>query len=230
MSKHLQTGQMEITDDLLALPVHIGDSWQLQAHTQAKGRYFAKLIGYVNHKSLIVMLPGVDSLPALGDEFSVRGFVGKKTYEFYGAVTSVSSTPYLHFHLDFPKQIQTCMMRRAIRVRTHLLGTASGLANNMKVSFEISEISATGAGLLTDVVLGAAGDSIVLNIMMPSDGVDKLHSISVLIRNVENAADTGHALRYGVEFVGVTDSLRSALQEYLCLKLLGLDKSNSGFV
>jgi len=230
MNEHLQTGKLEITDDLLSLPVHVGDAWQLQADRLGKQRYFAKLIGYLNQRSLIVMVFGADTLPAIGDGFSVRGFIGNKTYEFYSHVTGVSNSPYPHLHLDFPKQTQTRLMRRAIRVRTQLPAVASGLPSNLKATLVVSEISATGAGLSADVFLGTVGDYITLNFSIPSEGVDQFYNIPVVIRNVADAVDASYALQYGVEFVAVTDILRSALQEYLCVKLLGMDKPSSGFI
>jgi len=169
MSQHLQTGKLDVTDNLLALPVRLGDAWQMQSDNKTGQRHYAKLIGYVNQQSLIVIMPSADALPACGEGFLLRGFVGNKIYEFYSKVLQVNSSPYPYLHLSFPKQVTTTQMRRAIRVRTHRPATASGLAGRLKVELLISELSATGAALRSAACLGEVGDYLTLNFTLLSE-------------------------------------------------------------
>lgn len=230
MGHYLQTGKLEVTDNLLALSVRLGDAWQMQADGKAGLRQYAKLIGYVNKESLIVILPGTQALPAVGTGFLLRGFISNKTYEFYSKVLSVSSSPYAHLHFSFPKQVSITHMRRAIRVRTHRPATASGMAGGLKESLLIKELSATGAGLRSAARLGGLGDYLTLNFTVLSESGELACCVTVVIRGIEMYSDGSKDLRYGVEFVAMTDSLRSALQEYLCVLLLDMGKPSSGFV
>ncbi len=227
MDRHLQTGKLEVTDNLLALPVRLGDAWQMQADGKTGQRHYAKLIGYVNQQSLIVIMPSAQALPACGTGFLLRGFVGNKTYQFYSTVLSVSHSPYAHLHLSFPKQVSTTQMRRAIRVRTHRPATASGLPGGGKVALVIVELSATGAALRSTSRLGEEGDYVTLSFNLLSESGELPCNVMVVIRHITVGADD---TEYGVEFIAVTDALRSALQEYLCVLLLDMDKPSSGFV
>lgn len=230
MSQHLQTGKLEVTENLLALSVRLGDALQMQSDSKTGLRHYAKLIGYVNQQSLIVVMPGARALPALDEGFLLRGFVGNKIYEFYSKVLSVSNNPYPHLHLSFPKQVTTTQMRRPIRVRTYRTATASGMPDGTKLALLIHELSATGAGLSCESHLGVMGDYLTLNFTVPSEAGDLPCCVTVVIRRIEPLGEGRPALRYGVEFVAMPDALRSALQEYLCVLLLDLDKPRSGFI
>ncbi|MGZ8257330.1 MAG: flagellar brake domain-containing protein [Gallionella sp.] len=230
MSHALQTGKLEVTDNLLSLPVRLGDAWQMRADDKTGTRQYAKLIGYVNHESLIVMLPGTQTLPDVGAGFLLRGFVGNKTYEFYSKVLSVSSIPYLYLHLTFPKQVSITHMRRAIRVRTYRPATASGMAGRAKEELLITELSGTGAGLRCVARLGGLGDYLTLNFTVLSESGEQPCCVAVVIRSIHEPVEGSKDFLYGVEFVAMTDSLRSALQEYLCVLLLDIGTPRSGFV
>ena len=225
MSQHLQTGKLEVTENLFALSVRVGDAWQMQADGKTGLRQYAKLIGYVNKESLIVVMPGARVLPACGDGFLLRGFVGNKTYEFYSKVLSVSNHPYPHLHFSFPKQVTITQMRRAIRVRTHRPATVSGFPGAVNVVLLSRELSSTGAELDSKIRLGELGDYITLNFTVLSESGELPCCATVVIRRIDPESS-----KYGVEFVAMSDSLRSALQEYLCILLLDIDKPRSGFV
>src|SRR5450759_5674762 len=127
MSDELQSGPNvnKPAEYLLALNLGIGDALQLQDPSAPNRRYYVKLIGFLNKASIVVSHPMQDEkLLPIEDELSflVRGFSGRKAYEFNANVLFASHIPNPHLHLSFPKQVECLMMRSALRIQPKLAG------------------------------------------------------------------------------------------------------------
>lgn len=211
-----------VIEDFLALDASVGDALQLQDSTPLKHRYHVKLLGYLNQHSLIVTPPCIDDKPIslrAGEEFLVRGFSGAKTYDFDAAVLNVSNTPYPHIHLSFPARVNVLLMRGALRIKVKLPCSVILAAGGIKMPATFNDLSTSGASIQSPVNLGKRGDTIQLNFRVPVDDAEQMLVMSAIIRNVgELQAD--QAVLYGVEFVGVTNRARTALQTFVYVTLI----------
>jgi len=217
MSNNLQTGKFDTSEDFLSMAANIGDALQLQDLGGQGQRYFAKLIGYLNKRSITVTQPKVGGelvSVSVGDQFFVRGFAGAKTYEYNATVLAVASLPYSHLHLSFPEQVSTLQMRGAIRIKTKQPCFIVAAVSGLKMPAAINDLSTSGASLISNVRLGQRGEPIQINVNLAIEGDEQAYVISAIIRNV-GEANADNAVTYGVEFVSTTNRTRIALQTYV---------------
>jgi c-di-GMP-binding flagellar brake protein YcgR len=217
MSNHLQTGKFDTSEDFLSMAANIGDALQLQDSSAEQHRYFSKLVGYLNKRSITVTQPQVDEHlvdVATGDQFFVRGFAGAKTYEFNATVLAVFSTPYPHLHLSFPEQVSALQMRGAMRIKTKLPCFIVAAVSGLKMPAALNDLSTSGASIISNVKLGQRGEAIQVNVNLPIEGEEQAYAISAIIRNA-GEANPYNSVTYGVEFVSTTNRTRIALQTYV---------------
>ena len=234
MNDELQPGSsanepvgQEPADNLLSLNLGIGDALQLQDPSAPNLRYYAKLIGLLNKAGIIVSHPVKnDSLLPIedGKSFLVRGFSGRKTYEFTAYVLCSSAIPYPHLHLTFPKKIECMTMRGALRIKPKSLAgwiePAGAEAGSIKMPMIIFDMSTSGARVHAIKQFGRIGDEIKVMFRLPIDGEEQLFSIPTVIRKSYNETlpeDLGGAevTTYGLEFIHAEGSVRMALQGYI---------------
>ena len=217
MSNNQQTTKFDTSEDFLSMAANIGDALQLQGLGAEGQRYFAKLVGYLNKRSMTVTQPKSGDVPvnvSVGDQFFVRGFAGAKTYEYTATVLAVASQPYPHMHLSFPDQVSTLQMRGAIRIKTQLPCFIVAAVSGLKMPAAINDLSTSGASIISNVKLGQRGEAIQINVNLPIDGEEQAYAISAIIRNV-GEANPDNSVTYGVEFVSTTNRTRIALQTYV---------------
>lgn len=218
--------QKEIIQDLLALNLGIGDALQLQDSSDSNHRYYAKLIGFLNKASVVVSHPMQDGkLLAIeeGLSFLVRGFSGRKAYEFNANVLLASHTPYPHLHLSFPNQIETMTMRRALRIKPNLAGwieSKDTSSAQIKIPLIVVDLSTSGARVHAKRQFGKIGEVISVACRLPIDDEEHIFSISAVIRNSYNETlkeDRGdmEVVTYGLEFIQPEGSVRMALQNFI---------------
>jgi c-di-GMP-binding flagellar brake protein YcgR len=217
MSNKEQTTKFDNSEDFLSMAANIGDALQLQSLGAKGQRYFAKLVGYLNKRSITVTQPKSGETVvavAVGNQYFVRGFAGAKTYEYTATVLAVSEQPYAHIHLSFPDQVSTLQMRGAIRIKTKLPCFIVAAVSGLKMPAAINDLSTSGASIISNVKLGQRGEAIQINVNLPIEGEEQAYAISAIIRNVgESNAD--NSVTYGVEFVSTSNRVRIALQTYV---------------
>lgn len=229
MSSNIPNDKPGNNEDFLSLDISVGDSLQLQDFSPLKHRYHVKLIGYLNKSSLIVTHPSLDELPVLteiGDEFLVRGFSDAKTYEFNATVLNKGTYPYPYLHLSFPEHVGVLVMRGAMRIKTKLPCTVVATAGGIKMPAKFNDLSTSGASIQSAVKLGEKGESIQLNFRMPVDNEEQSFVMSAIIRNV-GASQEDNSVMYGVQFSGVTNRIRIALQTYVYTTLIQKEGAHS---
>ena len=178
-------------NDLFSVKIGIGDIVQLQDFSSAKLRYYVKLIGYLNKKSVLVSHPMQDSkllFVKKGESFLVRGFSGTKTYEFTSDVINVSLAPYPYLHLSFPPKISTINMRSALRAKIRLVCSIKYSATE-PMPATIEDMSISGARIHSKTDFGQVGDEVEVSFRLPVDGEELVFMVPAIIRNVGSVAD-----------------------------------------
>lgn len=209
-------------DDLLSIKVTIGDALQLQDFSSDKQRYFVKLIGYLNKKSVLVSHPmNFEKLLFIkeGQSFAVRGFSGTKTYEFNANVLEVCLQPYPYLHLSFPAQVITTSMRSAMRVKLKLTCSVALQGTSVaKVPSIIEDMSISGMRVRANREFGAVSDEVKVSFRLSIDDEDHLFVVPAIIRNMRSDTDINSGSRFlihGLELVRIEGSDQTVLQNYI---------------
>lgn len=222
--KHIPVEQIE---ELPSIKLAIGDTLQLQDFSSGKQRYFVKLIGFMNKKSVLVSHPRQDdklSFIKEGVGFLVRGFSGTKTYEFSSNVISVCLTPYPYLHLAFPPQVKTTNMRGSVRIKLRLVCSIESAVTGLKVPAIIEDMSISGARIHASKALGKVGDTVTVGLRMQVGGENQVFQVSSVIRNLhaENDSQTGNeGIMHGMQFVQTVSMDLTVLQNFIYKSMLG---------
>ena len=217
---------VEQIEDFQAIKIAIGDTLQLQDFSSDKQRYFVKLIGFLNRRSVLVTHPRQDdklSFIKEGQSFQVRGFSGTKTYEFSSNVISVCLAPYPYLHLAFPPQVKTTNMRGAVRIKLRLPCSIESEATGQKASAIIEDMSISGARIHAGKAFGQVGDAVSVSLRMQTGGDSQVFLVSALIRNVHRETDSqngGEVVMHGMEFVQSVSVDLTVLQNYIYKSML----------
>lgn len=220
------TPEASQNEELRALKLNIGDAIQLQDYSADKHRYFVKLIGYAERKSLLVSHPTLNdklSFVKDGDSYLVRGFSGTKTYEFNASVLAVCLTPYPHLHLTYPAQVKTVNMRGAVRIKLRLVCTLETTAGGAKLPAVIEDLSISGARVRADKAFGQVGDKVTVGLRLQIEGESQVFLVQAVIRNVRGEPDsqTGRpVIMHGLEFVQTMSLELTMLQNYVYRSML----------
>lgn len=229
MNDEQQTGMIsaEQVDNLLSLDLGIGDALQLQDTMGDKQRHYVKLIGFLNKSGIVVSQPfkGDALLPIdAGQSFQVRGFSGRKTYEFNAYVLAVGSDPYPHLHLTFPKKVECMTMRGALRVKPKSLGgwlePWGSMSMRLKEPMIIVDLSTSGARIHSKRQFGNIGEQATIMFRLPIDSEEQLFTIPAIIRKTYQEtlpidSKIMEVTTHGLEFIQQEGHVRMALQGYI---------------
>lgn len=221
-----KTVQAEQFEDLQSIKLGIGDAVQLQDFSNTKQRYYVRLIGFMNKKSVLVSHPTLNEKLCFikeGSAFLVRGFSGTKTYEFNTNVIGVCLSPFSYLHLAYPAQVKTTNMRGAVRVKLKLVCSVELQATGQKMPATIEDMSISGARAHAKKAFGQVGDEITLTLRLQIDNENQILTIPALIRNVtmENDGPTGEKIvMHGLEFVQTVNMDLMVLQNFIYKRML----------
>ncbi|MGB8410521.1 MAG: PilZ domain-containing protein, partial [Gallionella sp.] len=156
--------------------------------------------------------------------FTVRGFSGRKTYVFGAGVLCSAAVPYPHLHLSYPKKIECTAMLAALRIKPKSL---AGWLEPVKADFgetrmpmAVVDMSTSGVRVHAGKQFGNIGDEIKVIFNLPIDGEEQSFSIPAVIRKSYNETlpeSLGGATgtMHGLEFIRPEGSVRMALQGYI---------------
>lgn len=206
----------------IGLRHNIGDTLQLQfAHNNDNDRYYVKLFGYLENKSILITSPRFDGVPlkiSNDEKFIIRMFSGNDAKVFTASVIHTSLRPYPHLHLTYPDDIQSITVRKAERVNCKLIATIqnknSAQSADEGLSVSIHDISTSGTQLLSRSVLGEVGDSISINVKITIAEMEQYLTIEGIIRRTINTADKD-SFEYGIEFEELKENDKLVLLAFI---------------
>ena len=206
------------------LALEIGDNLQLQFGGDEATRHYAKVIGYLAGRSLVVSTPVVDGhamAVSEGKPVTVRLMSGNNIVGFSVTVICVSVRPYPHLHLSFPKDVQAVTVRKALRVDLNMVATAQPcLPDSSEIdpaqnaeSITIQDMSTSGALLIANKPLAETGQGVMVSLDFDvADSVERV-SLLAIVRNIrtERGEKVGQRLfHHGVE-LRLADRAQSVL-------------------
>jgi len=195
-------------EDDTQLELQIGDSLQLQfVADEQKRRHYAKVIGYLQGRSVLITTPRVEGNIMLIREDQmviVRMMTGNQVYGFTTQILQSNLRPYAYLHLAYPKEMEHITVRKAERISINLIGSAElesaeGEEERATCSVLIHDMSTSGAMIEVKSPLGEIGDIITLSCKIKVGGKEEYISVPCIIRNVihkNGDANFKHGLEY----------------------------------
>lgn len=189
LSKFAENSEGNASMKFSDLRLSPGDIMQLQFEDDFEERYFSRLIGYLEGKSIIITTP-VDDGKVLrvrsGQSVVVRTMASSAAGAFSSYVEAIGVSPYHYLHIGFPADISMNEVRQSPRVGIDLVVSASNTSNSSgseKKAGVIIDISTTGARLQVESELGGVGDEIDIIAQLSVSNIDRIITIPAIIRS-----------------------------------------------
>lgn len=198
------------------LVLDVGDILQLQFLGESgDARYYVKVIGYLEDRSLLVTSPqqgGKLKQVREGQPVAARMMAGNQLVGFTVNVLRSCAVPYTYLHLSYPHDLQSVTVRKALRVTLDMTAQAqacNGQADDVSLDNEIHKIlirdmSTTGALLVADEPLADTGNCLTVSVQVDVAGEREELTFTAVVRNikVEQAKEKGRSslFLHGVEF------------------------------
>lgn len=184
----------------------IGDPVQLQFQSgNDQARCFVTLIGYLEGHGVIVTNPVIDGnlmLVREGQHFVARFFSGKSAYAFSTCARRVTSTPYPHLHLEYPKEVRGLVVRSAPRSRISIICHATSEDGRGHACIA-RDISIGGALIAASEKIGKVGSALTLKFRVGIGGAEHTLTLDCTIRSLNAARATAEdkpTLLHGLSF------------------------------
>jgi hypothetical protein len=203
----------ELAMSSTGLPVDVGDNLQLQfLGANDDARYYVKVIGYLQDKSLLITAPHVNGKMLTvreGQRLAGRLLAGSDVIGFTSNVLRICGRPYPYLHLSYPHDMQAITVRKAARVSLTMKGVVRRCEEGEAVDTAsqalpviVDDLSTTGARLVTNEFIAEKGELVNITIRVKVAGVEEDLNLVAIVRNVreEETEDGKLQLLHGVEF------------------------------
>lgn len=199
-----------------------GDLVQLQTlHPAHAERYQVRMIGFYAPVSLMVTSPTIQGRLVFvkeGQQFLVRGFVGKDAVAYKTRVIKSNLAPFPYLHLAYPETVQSMRIRGSSRVSVELVTAVSGPAG--QASAKIVDLSCGGARMMSANPVAEKDDQVKLSFRINPAGLDVYLSINAKVRTVTRDETANRQVATGVEFVDLKEQDRLYLTNMVYQNLL----------
>lgn len=210
------------TCSLAQIQLAPGDHVQLQClHGQGTDRYQVRMIGFHAPVSLMVTAPVVQGRLVFikeGQQFLVRGFVGKDAVAYRTRVLKSQLSPFPYLHLAYPETVQSMRIRSSARVSVDLVASVSSPAG--PGAARIADLSLGGARMISDRVVAKKGDEITVSFRINPAGLDVYISLKGRVRGVQQDETRRGQVATGVEFHNLSEQERLYLTNMVYQNLL----------
>tara|TARA_R110000868_G_scaffold63507_2_gene191616 strand:+ start:4208 stop:5068 length:861 start_codon:yes stop_codon:yes gene_type:complete len=200
-----------------------GDLVQLQTlHPTHAERYQVRMIGFHAPVSLLVSAPmqqGKLVFVKEGQQFLVRGFVGKDAVAYKTRVLKSNLSPYPYLHLAYPDSVQSMRIRSSARVSVDLV-TAVHRADGSQAAAKMTDMSVGGARMLSPKPFAQKEEELKLSFRINPAGLDVYLTINARVRAVSSDETQQSQVATGVEFVDLSEQDRLYLTNMVYQNLL----------
>jgi len=210
--------------------LNIGDMMQIAPLNQEViSRYFAvRLIGGVDHKSLICTLPEVNGKVMYVLEYTgfvVKFFSGKTVYQFNTIASAVYSRPYPHMHLLFPSEVMSQQLRKNQRVAVDLIVSLSNLKEigSIQSSGRLTDLSLGGALIETAHANWMVDDELSITFKVHHEHHEDMIQIRGQVKKIQDMKSKSAFKRdqIGIQFMQMSTAQHLVLQSYIFKLITG---------
>lgn len=200
-----------------------GDLIQLQTMSTTNAeRYQVRMIGFHAPVSLLVTAPtsqGKLVFVKEGQQFLVRGFVGKDAVAYKTRVLKSNLSPFPYLHLAYPDSVQSMRIRSSARVQVDLV-TAIAREGAGQASAKMTDISVGGARLLSPRPVANKNETVKVSFRINPAGLDVYMTLNALVRAVSADDSLDGQIATGIEFVDISEQDRLCLTNMVYQNLL----------
>lgn len=184
------------------LKLRPGMSLQVQRTQQGAAKQEAQFLAAIDGKGVMVGPHGgtasaVAGMKA-GEEYLVSGFTGQYDFSFASKVIQTFEEPFTYALFTYPPEVTARMVRRAMRMKTSLPGSA-GRPGAQAVGVTLIDVSVAGTMVKSPVALGAVNDVLNLNLVVDFEGSKVNLNLQSTVCH-SNKADTGDGFNVGLLF------------------------------
>ena len=189
-------------------------------HSNKDERFYVRLIGILENKSILVTTPRADGGVLKIEErqkFIIRMMSGSAAHVFTSTAIFSTNHPYAHLHLTYPESLESITVRKAERVNCKLIISVqdSQRTNSEGISASMQDISTAGAQLFSKKSLGSIGDNISINTKFSVAGTEQHLLIAGVIRRAISATADDEDYEYGIEFNSIGDKDKLILTAFI---------------
>lgn len=210
------------TSTLEQIQLAPGDPVQLQTlHPTHAERYQVRMIGVHAPVSIMVTTPihqGKLAFIKEGQQFLVRGFVGKDAVAYRTRVLKSNLAPFPYLHLAYPRTVQSMRIRSTARVSLELVTAI--VADQGQASAKIVDLSVGGARMLSHAVFAQKGDVVSLSFRVNPAGMEVYMTVKAKVRAVHTDESSSAQITTGVEFIDLGEQERLYLTTVVYQNLL----------
>jgi len=214
-------GEMQISS-LAQIQLSPGDPVQLQTlHPTHAERYQVRMIGVHAPVSLLVTAPTAQGKLIFvkeGQQFLVRGFVGKDAVAYKTRVLKSNLAPFPYLHLAYPQSVQSMRIRASARVPVDLVTAVATPVG--QAAARLVDLSVGGARLLSPRPFAEKGTEVKLSFRINPSGMEVYLTLNAVIRALHLDDNPPNQIATGVEFTGLTDQDRLYLTNMVYQNLL----------
>lgn len=215
------SGPSETT--LMQLRPQPGERVRLETRSP-RGRYNVQLIGLREGGSVMVTAPRRAGAPLLlseGAPVTLRLMAGNWICAFETRLLKTQASPYPHWHLAYPAQVDAQRVRTHTRVPVNLavavdLDEQEPGGGEDPVNAWCTDIHLAGACIEAPRRLARVGQKLFVTARVAVAGIDHVLLVPALVRNVYES-ETGHfsVVSHGVEFVDLEEETQLILAGFV---------------
>lgn len=201
--------------------LQVGAKLQMTLKSGPKqGVFYTELIGYAEGEYLIIKTPFEHGLSVQlweGQQLNFRIFSGVNIFTFNCVVKHVFTAPYHYLHISFPADVQATALRNAIRAKVDRPVQINGSIRPAT----ITNLSVSGAGIISDDRLGKQGDELLISFSCPISLINQQVTIKTTVRicSVQQLPDKQEEITtkwlYGVMFHDLSPTHKVMLQNFI---------------
>ncbi|MCW5621515.1 MAG: flagellar brake protein [Burkholderiales bacterium] len=195
----------------------IGTPVTLQMLTGGRHRFTATIFGVLDQASVLVHLAAATLARVQlreEDGLVARCLIGRQVYGFKSSVLRICFQPYPYLHLAYPHDVECVELRKSERVVVSL--PVQVIAKQGSYNAHLIDLSASGAQVTCDQVLGEVGDELKLAFTLTFAGVSRELMCAGLVRNISKGLSVDSAQHtHGVEFLSLSQEDIQFLLGYL---------------
>ena len=199
-----------MTDKQLKLNLAVGDALQLQYYPCRpidEERFYVRVIGFLDGQSIITTTPSINGKTmsvAENQVFAVRLLSGNSVQAFVSTIIKKAVTPYPYIHLNYPKELESKIVRQAQRASTKIIATVQneepGKSEVRTKSALISDMSTAGALIESSEEIGEVGDAITAVAKLKVADMEDYVTLPAIIRRIIPRLENEEKHKYGVQF------------------------------
>lgn len=192
---------------------------QTRKHTTGTMKKNLQFIGAMNGKGILVAPTKSDQgafVLAAGETCVIQGFTGRYEFSFLGTVLQTFEKPYVYALIEYPRRIDSVMVRQSLRVQASWPAVLSALDNSNETHDAMMEdLSIQGAKIRTSFK-PSENSKMCLTINAALDDETLKVQVNCSVRYISKIEDE-EAYHLGLVFDNISQPEKMAIN-YLCTK------------